>query len=206
MAVVKANAYGHDARLCAPILAEAGAPWLGVTSADEGVEVRAVCPGPRILLMSGIFAGEAGKVIDHALTPVVWEPWQLDVLEAEASARGVSLAVHLEIDTGMARQGVPAVETILPRFSPGGRLQLEGVMTHFSAPENFSSTRPNPQIARLEEALSSILAAGVRPTWLSAGNSSTLLAGEDRAALQHLAARAGMRLDGATRAGTLWLS
>jgi alanine racemase len=194
MAVVKANAYGHDARLCAPILAEAGALWLGVTSADEGVEVRALCPGPRILLMSGIFAGEAGKVIDHALTPVVWEPWQLDVLEAEAAARGVSLAVHLEIDTGMARQGAPAVEAILSRFTSGGRLQLEGVMTHFSAPENFSPTRPNPQIARLDEALSSILAAGVRPTWLSAGNSSTLLAGEDRAALQQMAARAGMRL------------
>jgi alanine racemase len=194
MAVVKANAYGHDVLQCAPILVGAGAPWLGVTSADEGATVRAVCPGPRILIMGGIFAGEAGKVIEHALTPVVWEPWQLDLLEAEAAARGEGLAVHVEIDTGMARQGVSAVEEILHRFTSAGPLRLEGVMTHFSAPEHFSSTNSNPQLAVLEEAISRILRAGLQPKLLSAGNSSTLLAGEDGHALQSMAAQAGMRL------------
>jgi alanine racemase len=104
MAVVKANAYGHNVLTCAPLLANAGAQWLGVTGAEEGAAVRAVCPQPRILLMSGIFAGEADAVIDQGLTPVVWEPWQLDLLEAAGTARGLpagSLAVHLEIDTGM---------------------------------------------------------------------------------------------------------
>jgi alanine racemase len=194
MAVVKANAYGHDVLQCAPILAEAGASWLGVTTTDEAVAVRAVCPTPRILIMSGIFPGEAGLVIDHALTPVVWEPWQLDLLEGEAMARRVNLPVHLEIDTGMARQGVSAVEDLLHRFQPAGRLQLEAVMTHFSTPENFSSISPNPQLAILEDAISRILAAGLRPKWLSAGNSSTLLAGEDKHALQKMALQAGIRL------------
>ena len=85
MPVVKANAYGHDVLACAPLLAGAGAQWLGVTGAEEGAAVRAVCPQPRILLMSGIWAGEADMVIDQGLTPVVWEPWQLDLLEAAAS-------------------------------------------------------------------------------------------------------------------------
>ena len=109
MPVVKANAYGHDLLLCAPLLAGAGAEWLGVTGADEGAAVRAVCPQPRILLLSGILGGEAETVIAQGLTPVVWEPWQLDLLETAATARGLpagSLAVHLEIDTGMSRQGV----------------------------------------------------------------------------------------------------
>jgi alanine racemase len=94
----------------------------------------------------------------------------------------------------MARQGVSAIETLLPRFAAGGRLQLEGLMTHFSAPENFSSSSVNPQLPRLEEAISAALAAGLRPRWLSAGNSSTLLAREDRDALQRMASEAGMRL------------
>ena len=68
MPVVKANAYGHDVSACAPLLAAAGARWLGVTSTEEGAAVRAVCPEPRILLMSG-FRGEADTVIDHGLTP-----------------------------------------------------------------------------------------------------------------------------------------
>ena len=89
MAVVKANAYGHDVLACAPLLADAGAQWLGVTDAEEGAAVRAVCPQSRILLMSGIFPGEADTVIDQGLTPVVWEPWHLDLLEEAATARGM---------------------------------------------------------------------------------------------------------------------
>ena len=88
MPVVKANAYGHDVLACAPLLAAAGAQWLGVTSTEEGAAVRAVCPEPRILLMSGIFRGEADTVIDLGLTPVVWEPWQLDLLEEAAVRAG----------------------------------------------------------------------------------------------------------------------
>ena len=83
MAVVKADAYGHDVLICAPLLAGAGAEWLGVTSTEEAAAVRAVCPQPRILVMSGIFPGEADTAISLGLTPVVWTPWQLDLLERE---------------------------------------------------------------------------------------------------------------------------
>jgi alanine racemase len=198
IAVVKANAYGHDLIKCAPLLAKAGALWLGVTDAQEGAAVRAVCPQSRILLMSGIFPGEADTVLDQALTPVVWEPWQLEMLEGAARARHMpprSLPVHLEIDTGMARQGVRgALGSVLPGFHSGSCLRLEGVMTHFCAPESFSSTRPNPQLAGLQAGLDSILAHGLRPEWLHAGNSSTILAGPDRQALIALAAGAEVRL------------
>jgi alanine racemase len=129
MPVVKANAYGHDVLACAPLLAAAGAQWLGVTSTEEGAAVRAVCPQPRILLMSGIFRGEGDTVIDQGLTPVVWEPWHLDLLEEAAAARALapmSLAVHLEIDTGMSRQGVGSQElaALLARFHAGSCLRL----------------------------------------------------------------------------------
>jgi alanine racemase len=199
MPVVKANAYGHDVLACAPLLAEIGAPWLGVTSAAEGVAVRAVCPQVRILLMSGIFRGEADAVIDHGLTAAVWEPRQLDLLEHAAAERGMppsSLAVHLEIDTGMSRQGVRAAQlnAMLGRFHAGSSLHLEGVMTHFSAPETISTIRPNPQLATLEGALWLILNRDLRPKWLHAGNSSSVIAGPDRLALKTMAARVEARV------------
>ncbi len=197
--VVKANAYGHDVLACAPLLAAAGAKWLGVTSTEEGVAVRAVCPEPRILLMSGIFRGEADTVIDRGLTPVVWEPWQLDLLEGAGVRRGMpagSVAVHLEIDTGMSRQGVRVVDApaFLPRFQDGSCLRLEGVLTHFSAPEIMSSVRPNPQLAGLESALRLMADCGLQPQWLHAGNSSSVVAGPDREILLEMAARVGARL------------
>jgi len=199
MAVVKANAYGHDVLTCAPLLAAAGAEWLGVTSTEEASAVRAVCPQPRILVMSGIFPGEADTVISLGLTPVVWTPWHLDLLEEAATARGMpptSLAVHLEVDTGMSRQGVRVDEAaeVLLRFHPGSPLRLEGVMTHFSEPESISTVRPNAQLARFGTALNLILDRGLRPAWVHAGNSSSVVAGTDRYALMKMASQAGARL------------
>ena len=199
LAVVKANAYGHDALACGPLLVGAGVQWLGVTSAEEGAQVRAVCPQPRILLMSGVFAGEAELVIDQKLTPSVWEPWHFELLKAAGAARGLaagSLAVHLEVDTGMARQGVPPAKlaSVLQYFHPGSCLRLEGVMTHFSAPERMSSAHPNPQLARFAGALEMVVAKGLRPQWVSGGNSSSILTGADRGVLIDIAAKAGARL------------
>src|ERR1039458_3313441 len=55
MAVVKANAYGHSLALCAPAVVRAGAKWLGVTSVEEGIVARALCPDARVLIIGGVF-------------------------------------------------------------------------------------------------------------------------------------------------------
>jgi alanine racemase len=68
------------------------------------------------------------------------------------------------------------------------------VMTHFSAPEIMSSIQPNPQLAGLESALQLIVDCGLRPHWLHAGNSSSIVAGPDREILLAMAARMGVRL------------
>src|SRR5438105_4763698 len=84
LAIVKANAYGHSLALCAPAAVRAGARWLGMTSVEEAVAARGLCPDARILVMGGVFAGQHEAVIEHHLTPVAWEAYQLDELEAAA--------------------------------------------------------------------------------------------------------------------------
>src|SRR6516164_8010311 len=106
LAIVKADAYGHSLDVCAPAAVRAGARWLGVTSAEEGVQARAVCPHARILIMGGIFPGQGPAIIENDLAAVAWTPNQLNELEAaarSANAAPRSIAVHLEIDTGMSR-------------------------------------------------------------------------------------------------------
>ena len=63
LAIVKADAYGHSLALCAPAAVRAGARWLGVTSVEEGVAARAVCPEARIVVIGGIFPGQAQAVV-----------------------------------------------------------------------------------------------------------------------------------------------
>ena len=197
LAIVKANAYGHSLALCAPAVVSAGAKWLGVTSVEEGIVARALCPEARVLIIGGVFPGQAAAAIQFQLTPVAWENWQLDELLAVARAAGAqagSFPIHLEIDTGMSRQGVGPndLATVLSRFGPGSPLRLEGVMTHLFAADEADGQATQEQLARLDESMSRISAAGLFAEWLNVGASATLLAGQARV-VADLAARHGMK-------------
>lgn len=191
LAIVKADAYGHGLSICAPAAVRAGANWLGVTSVEEGVAARRICPGAEILVISGPFSGQGSGVIANRLTCVVWEPWHLDELEAavHAAARAPgTVPVHLEFDTGMSRQGVAEADlsTILARFHAASPLRLDGLMTHLYAADESDGETTRKQFALLETMVAQIFAAGHKPVWLHVGNSAAVLDGEAPNTLQTL--------------------
>lgn len=172
LAVVKANAYGHGASVCSQALAAEGARWLGVTCVEEGVAVRAACPAVDILSMSGLWPGEADIALAHRITPVAWE---MDHL-AEAARTGQPISVHLEIDTGMSRQGVQLTElpALLDKLLVLPAIRLDGVLTHFHSPEILDCPANEQQFAAFVTAMDTIYARGFRPRWIHAGNSASL--------------------------------
>ena len=194
LAIVKANAYGHGLELCAPAAVRGGARWLGVTSVEEGVAARAVCPDAQILVIGGVFPGQGAAVVRHGLTVVAWEPWQLDELEQAGRAAGTRVQVHLEVDTGMSRQGAAPSELtlLLGRFGADSPLVLDGVMTHLFAADEANGLVTAEQLAQMRGVLSGMVAAGVKPAWCNVGNSAALLAGQ-AAAIGAMAAEHGMK-------------
>ena len=198
LAIVKADAYGHSLALCAPAAVRAGARWLGVTSVEEGVAARALCPEPRILVIGGVFPGQAADLIGHRLTPVAWETWQLDeliVAARRANLRTGSLPVHLEIDTGMSRQGAmfAGLAPVLERFAPGSPLRLEAVMTHLYAADEADGRETAAQLELLERAIGQIGSFGLYAEWLNVGNSAALVSGQSQK-IAALASKHGMQL------------
>jgi alanine racemase len=178
LAVVKANAYGHGVEFCSTVLARAGAPWLGVTSAAEGARVRralgeagfARSGQPAILVMCGFTQHDVEAIAEHALTPVVWIPEQVGWLE------GTGLAVHVEIDTGMARQGVhpgDELDDLLAEIETAG-LALDGIFTHFCTAEVAHSELTQTQQRRFESAIAQVRRQGLAPKWVHAGSSSSV--------------------------------
>jgi alanine racemase len=204
--VVKANAYGHGLALCGPALAEEGAPWLGVTCVDEAAALLAALRSaakPRILVMSGFFPGEEGLLLRHGLTPQIWEPWHFSLLDAAARRAGMpaaSLPVHLEIDTGMSRQGVAPGEPLAHVLrsagacEPDSPVHIEGVLTHFSSPEEPGNGVMQSQMRAFTAALDQLRGHGIRPAWLHAGNSVNAACGFQVPALAELAHAHGARL------------
>lgn len=170
--VIKSNAYGHGADACAAILARAGTRWLGVTCAAEGARVRKVLgESPiQILVMCGPLPEDAAILHEYCLTPTIWTPEHVAWLAANP------MPVHVEIDTGMGRQGVrpgPDLAALLGKMA-AANIVLDGIFTHFTSTEEFGSPLTQQQQARFEQTIAQIRDLGLKPAWVHAGNSSTV--------------------------------
>jgi alanine racemase len=89
----------------ASTLAKAGADWLGVASTEEGIELRESGLSLPILVMGGIFEPELEALVAHQLSPVVYHPETLSILEDAAAKSGRPIKIHVKVDTGMGRLG-----------------------------------------------------------------------------------------------------
>jgi alanine racemase len=200
LAIVKANAYGHGILPCAGTLCtEEARMWMGVTGVQEGVALRATAPRARILVMGGVWKQEAAAAIAHRLTTVVWDSSHIDWLQTAVGARRpaaasrptVCVPIHLEIDTGMSRQGVrlDALPALLERLVASPGLRVDGVMTHLHSPESLDGRATAEQFGQFRTALDLIAAHGHHPVWIHAGNSATVLTEGSAKALIDLAAQ-----------------
>jgi len=177
MAVVKANAYGHGAIPCAKAALEAGADWLGVAILEEGVELRTNGIDAPILVMGGIFPGEAKELIHYGLSTGVSDYSFARELSSQAEKLGKTVGVHLKIDTGMGRLGM------LPDKLPGFMEQtqslknilVEGIFTHLSSADEADPGFTLGQLDRLSQSIDSLKSKGIEIPMVHAANSSAIL-------------------------------
>jgi alanine racemase len=173
LAVVKADAYGHGVVPVVARLAAEGVAAFGVALAEEGLELREAGIDAPILVLNGVYAGAHREVLEAGLTPVVFD---LDTVHAFArAAGGAPFGFHLEIDTGIARLGVPAASltTFLDGLAdvPGAR--IDGLLTHFaSADGDDDFTRE--QLRLFAAARAALAARGHAPRVVHAANSAGL--------------------------------
>jgi alanine racemase len=175
-AVVKADGYGHGAIECARALESAGASWLGVTDAAEGLALRGSGVQARILLMTGIWRGEEDSIVAQSLTPTIWEHWHIESLERAARQRQSVLPVHLKLDTGMNRLGtsLEALPRLCEMLLASKHLTLEGVSTHFASAEVLDSEDARRQVKRFEAGLATLQSYGLHPALIHMGNSAAM--------------------------------
>ncbi len=177
MAVVKAEAYGHGAVPVARAALDAGATWLGVATPEEAVPLRATGITSRILVLGPIAPEQAELVAAQDLDQCVSDPSQAEVLDRAARAHGRVLALHLKVDTGMGRVGLPPREARQAgeKIRSLTCVRLVGLMTHFAEAEAEDPAFAREQLARFAEAARSLAAAGFPRPIRHAANSAGLL-------------------------------
>ena len=196
-AVVKCNAYGHGVEECAPALEQAGASWFGVTSTDEGIVLRQCGVTARVLVMCGLYPGEEEEALRYSLTPAVFRLEQAEALARAATRLKLErpAAIHLKIDTGMARLGLPLAE--LTAFAEAlkrlPQIDLEGVFSHLASSEVLDDVNTAQQIARYNAALRELAEHGLQPRLRHLANSGAVQA---RPGTWHNFVRPGLLLYG----------
>jgi alanine racemase len=197
-AVVKADAYGHGLIAVARRLEQSGVDGICVALVEEGLALRAAQIEVPIVVLNGVYGGDHAEVLRAGLTPVVYE-----LAQAQAFARvldrkptgGHAVRIHLKVDTGMARLGVPLAE--LPAMLDGlaslPNVCVEGLMTHLaSADSDPEMTRE--QLARFARAEALVRARGHHPRFVHSANTAGTYAGNAGGA--HNLVRVGLALYG----------
>jgi alanine racemase len=138
LVMLKANAYGHGVDGVAPFI-EPYMDYAGVATLEEGVYLRTLGIKKPILVTGGTLPNQLPWFFEHDLTLTVSSPELLQTAERLAEAAGKPLKVHLKIDTGMERFGVPwdSAEPLLDEALRLRQIEVEGIYTHFANAEKI---------------------------------------------------------------------
>ncbi len=177
MAVVKANAYGHGARLVSRTLVENGVDMLGVAFVDEAVRLREAGINVPIALLSGVISEEQLKqVVSLDLQPFVYTKDMARDLTAAACTLGHKVKIHIKVDTGMGRLGVSPenLREFIWHISQIQELEIAGIASHLaSAEDDFDLT--SRQVDIFKESIDSLKQSGFKIPCLHIANSAGIL-------------------------------
>jgi alanine racemase len=149
-AVVKADAYGLGATPVVRALLRAGCREFFVALVDEGIRLReSLGPGwprdARLHVLHGASPGAEDDCLAHGLVPVLNNVDQVARWQALARRTGRALPAALQVDTGMARLGLPPAALGRLADSPDG---LSGISTTLVMSQLVSAEGPHDPVSR----------------------------------------------------------
>lgn len=106
MAVIKANAYGHGISLVGSYLDKVGIDSLMVGKFQEAVQLRNAGVSCSIHNFGPISETDTKWLIEHSVSQSVFSE-KIYTLDSMALQIGKKALVHIHVDTGMGRMGIP---------------------------------------------------------------------------------------------------
>ena len=165
LAVVKANAYGHGLGEISRLALERGVDWLGVHSLDEALALRGFGVSAPVLILGAVARADLGRAVEADARLTVYSPETVDRLEAACRKLRRKARVHIKVETGTNRQGVPARQllALARRVRRSPDLVLEGLSSHFANIEDTTDpTYPDLQLENYRKAVAQLESHGIR--------------------------------------------
>ncbi len=182
MGVVKSDAYGHGMVPVSRVLEENGIDSLGVAFLHEALELRDKGLKSPIVILCGIETREdAREVVDKGLTPVLYDLAPAEALAEACDRSGKRIRIHLKVDTGMGRLGIPDSDLLplMRKFKALKPLHLEALTSHLSTADETEKTYTKDQIKRFTKAIEIGRAMGLELPLNNLANSAGIMAHKD---------------------------
>jgi len=182
MAVVKADAYGHEVEFVVEALNSLGKQkpeYFAVATPDEGVELRKLKIKQPVLIFDPIDKYQVNRFFKFNLIPSVFTQEHLNILlkEKKKIKSNKKILVHVKIDTGMNRLGVDYTEafSFIKKLSLNKNFKIEGIFTHFATSDEAGSIYAKLQIKRFNEVIKSLKENNINYGLAHAANSGAIL-------------------------------
>jgi alanine racemase len=177
LGVVKSDAYGHGMIRVARELAACGVHSLAVGKFWEAQELHAHGIHLPVLILLGLEPANMEEAVRLKVRPVIFRLDHARRLSHIASRMQQPIRVHLKVDTGMGRLGVPfeKVPSFLEELLHLPGVELEGVLSHFAVADEADKSFSQYQVDRFRAVLSGLAESGHAVTYAHISNSAGIL-------------------------------
>ena len=176
LAVVKADGYGHGIVPVSKALVEAGVYGLGVATLQEALELRKAGLRQMILHLGRFDPRWLDTFVKEDIRLSLHSVEDIRALAAHHESTGSEYVVHLKVDTGMTRLGVPyeaAVEA-LDEVKKHPFIRLEGIWTHFATADEAEQSYLQYQLVRFTQFVHMARKLDIDVEFFHAANSSAI--------------------------------
>ena len=148
MAVVKCNAYGHGTVGVAKVLENQGVRQFAVVKAQEAAAMRENGIRGTILNFGPFSPFEAKQIVSYEISQSIFSK-EVDTLAEAARKLDKTAKVHIKVDTGLSRVGVPYNQALsfIEKIASRPGIVIEGIFTTLAEEEDFDPI----QIERLKK-------------------------------------------------------
>ena len=145
MAVVKADGYGHDAKLVSEYAIKGGASQLGVATLNEGIKLRSSGVKKPILILGNLYTKRDLLIcFKNDLMPTISSIRECLICNNIGKQFGLKFLLHLKVDTGMSRLGFEYNKFVqqFENIKSFDNISIQGIYSHLSSADELNSLDP----------------------------------------------------------------
>jgi len=155
MAVVKADGYGHDAKLVSEYAIKGGASQLGVATLNEGIKLRSSGVKKPILILGNLYTKRDLIIcFKNDLIPTISSIRECLICNNIGKHFGSKFPLHLKVDTGMSRLGFEYDKFVqqFEKIKSFENILIKGIYSHLSSADeaNAIDSQSITQLQRLK--------------------------------------------------------